>query len=408
MFVRVRSVERVILHCDCNNFFASVEASMNPELNNYAFVVCGDPEYRHGIILAKNETAKKFGVQTAEPIWQAQRKCPDLLLVKPHYDKYKEYSKKIFEIYCRYTDLVEPFGMDECWLDVTGSQTLFGSGEEIANELRELIKKEVGVTISVGVSYNKIFAKMGSDYKKPDAVTIITKENFKSLLYPLPAGELFTVGRKAAAKLKSVGISTIGDIAEMGEGILESLLGVQGKVIFQYANGYDYSKVNHFQYRDAYKSIGNGMTFKTDLKTWADVRTCVFFLSDKVSARLRKHDVACAGVQVGIRDTSLKTIMRSCTLDSPTDLAYDLAETALKLIEENVDIAENPIRALSITGIKLLDSFSVFNQASFFDIELHQKHEKEERLEQARDKIRKKYGLEKLKRCSLIENDFGI
>ncbi len=408
MFVGVRSVERVILHCDCNNFFASVEASMNPELNNYAFAVCGDPEYRHGIILAKNETAKKFGVQTAEPIWQAQRKCPNLLLVKPHYDKYKEYSKKIFEIYCRYTDLVEPFGMDECWLDVTGSQTLFGSGEKIANELRELIKREVGVTISVGVSYNKIFAKMGSDYKKPDAVTVITKENFKELLYPLPAGELFTVGRKAAAKLKSVGISTIGDIAEIGEGILESLLGVQGKVIFQYANGYDYSKVNHFQYRDAYKSIGNGMTFKTDLKTWADVRTCVFFLSDKVSARLRKHDVACAGLQVGIRDTSLKTIMRSCTLDSPTDLAYDLAETALKLIEENVDIAENPIRALSITGIKLLDSYSVFNQASFFDIEVHQKHEKEERLEQARDKIRKKYGLEKLKRCSLIENDFGI
>ena len=401
-------MERVILHCDCNNFFASVEASMTPELNNYAFAVCGDPEYRHGIILAKNEKAKKYGVQTAEPIWKAKSKCKNLVLVKPHYEKYREYSKKIFDIYCRYTDLVEPFGMDECWLDVTGSQNLFGSGEEIANELREVIKKEVGVTISVGVSFNKIFAKMGSDYKKPDAVTVITKENFKTLLYPLPAGELFTVGRKAAEKLKNVGINTIGDIAEIGEGILENLLGLQGNVVFQYANGYDYSKVNHFQYRDAYKSIGNGMTFKIDLKTWADVRTCVFFLSDKVSARLRKHDVACAGVQVGIRDTSMKTIMRSCSLDSPTDLAYDLAEAALKLIEENVEIEKNPIRALSITGIKLLDSYSVFNQASFFDIEVHQKHEKEERLEEARDKIRKKYGLEKLKRCSLIENDFGI
>ena len=401
-------VENVILHCDCNNFFASVEASMFPELNNYAFAVCGDPEYRHGIILAKNEKAKKYGVETAEPIWKAKAKCKNLVLVKPHYEKYREYSKKIFEIYCRYTDLVEPFGMDECWLDVTGSQNLFGSGETIANELREVIKREVGVTISVGVSFNKIFAKMGSDYKKPDAVTVITKENFKDLLYPLPAGELFTVGRKAATKLKNVGINTIGDIAEIGEGVLENLLGVQGKVIFQYANGYDYSKVNHFQYRDAYKSIGNGMTFKKDLKTWADVRTCVFFLSDKVSARLRKHDVACAGLQVGIRDTSLKTIMRSCSLESPTDLAYDLAETALKLIEENVDVEENPIRALSITGTKLLDSYSLFSQVSFFDIEEHQKHEKEERLELARDKIRKKYGLEKLKRCSLIENNFGI
>ena len=401
-------VEKVILHCDCNNFFASVEASMFPELNNYAFAVCGDPEYRHGIILAKNEKAKKYGVQTAEPIWKAKSKCKNLVLVKPHYEKYREYSKKIFEIYCRYTDLVEPFGMDECWLDVTGSQKLFGSGEKIANELREVIKREVGVTISVGVSFNKIFAKMGSDYKKPDAVTVITKDNFKALLYPLPAGELFTVGKKASDKLKNVGINTIGDIAEIGEGILENLLGVQGKVIFQYANGYDYSKVNHFQYRDAYKSIGNGMTFKTDLKTWADVRTCVFFLSDKVSARLRKHDVACAGLQVGIRDTSLKTIMRSCSLDSPTDLAYDLAEIALKLIEENVDVEEKPIRALSITGTKLLDSYSLFSQVSFFDIEEHQKHEKEERLELARDKIRKKYGLEKLKRCSLMENNFGI
>jgi DNA polymerase-4 len=298
--------------------------------------------------------------------------------------------------------------MDECWLDVTGSQKLFGSGEKIANELREVIKREIGVTISVGVSYNKIFAKMGSDYKKPDAVTLITKENFKELLYPLPANDLFTVGRKAAEKLKKVGINTIGDIAIIGEDVLENLLGLQGKVIFQYVNGYDYSKVNHFQYRDAYKSIGNGMTFKVDLKTWADVRTCVFFLSDKVSARLRKHDVACAGLQVGIRDTSLKTIMRSCSLESPTDLAYDLAETALKLIEENVDVAEKPIRALSITGTKLLDSYSVFNQVSFFDIDEHQKHEKEERLEEARDKIRKKYGLEKLKRCSLIDNDFGI
>lgn len=404
----VCKVERVILHCDCNNFFASVEADMKPELKNYAFAVCGDPEYRHGIILAKNEKAKKYGVETAEAIWQAQRKCPNLLLVKPHYNKYKEYSKKIFDIYCRYTDLVEPFGMDECWLDVTGSQNLFGSGEKIANELREVIKREVGVTISVGVSFNKIFAKMGSDYKKPDAVTVITKDNFKELLYPLPARELFTVGRKASEKLKGVGIFTIRDIAEIGEDVLENLLGVQGKVIFQYANGYDYSKVNHFEYRDAYKSIGNGTTFKTDLKTWADVRTCVYFLSDKVSARLRKHNVQCAGVQVGIRDTSMKTIMRSCSLDTPTDLAYDLGETAMKLIEGNVDLDKNPIRALSITGIKLLDSYSVFNQVSFFDIEENQKHEKEERLEIARDKIRKKYGLEKLKRCSLIENDFGI
>ncbi len=401
-------MERVILHCDCNNFFASVEAKMNPELNKYPFAVCGDPEFRHGIVLAKNEKAKKYGVATAEPIWKAKSKCKQLVTVKPHYDKYKEVSKQIFEIYCRYTDLVEPFGMDECWLDVTGSLKLFGSGEEIANQLRETIKKEIGVTISVGVSFNKIFAKMGSDYKKPDAVTLITKKNFKELLYPLPASELFTVGRKSAEKLSRYGINKIGDICDAGEETLETLLGSQGRAIFQYVNGYDYSKVNHFSYRDAYKTIGNGMTFKVDLKTEEEVKTCIYFIADKVSARLRKHSVQCAGIQVGIRFTDMSEIMRSNILSAPTDLAFDIGEASLKLVLENVDLSEKPIRALTITGTKLLDSFSTFSEVSLFEIQNHQKHEKEERLEEARDKIRKKYGIEKLKRCSVIENKFGL
>lgn len=193
-------MDRVILHCDCNCFFASVEAVLEPKLNDVAFAVCGDPEFRRGIVLAKNEKAKKYGVTTGEPIWQAKKKCPSLVTVAPHYEIYKKFSEKIFNIYCRYTDLVEPFGIDECWLDVSGSLRLFGSGKEIADELREVIKKEVGVTISAGVSYNKIFAKMGSDYKKPDATTEITPENFKELLYRLPAGDMFTVGKKNCRK----------------------------------------------------------------------------------------------------------------------------------------------------------------------------------------------------------------
>ena len=330
------------------------------------------------------------------------------MTVPSHYKEYQEFSKRIFDIYCRYTDLVEPFGIDECWLDVTGSTHLFGSGKEIADELREVIKKEVGVTISVGVSYNKIFAKMGSDYKKPDATTEITPENFKELLYPLPIGDLFMVGRKTAEKLRSIGIRTIGDAAEINEKQLYRLLGENGRMIWKYANGYDYSPVLHFDYRSAYKSIGNGATFKRDLMSFDDVRTCVFFLCDKVAARLRKHNYECSALQVGIKDTHFQTIQRSTQLSSPTDLSYDLRNTALSLIEANIDIEKEPIRSLTVTGTKLLNGEDVCEQISFLDLEYHIKREKEHRLECTKDNIRHKYGLGTLTRCSFIDNDFGF
>ena len=401
-------MERTILHCDCNSFFASVEGVLNPELKKYAYAVCGDPEYRHGIILAKNESAKKYGVKTGEAIWQAKSKCPKLVTVKPHYEMYKKYSEIIFNIYCRYTDLVEPFGIDECWLDVSGTTHLFGTGEEIADELRRVVKAETGLTISVGVSYNKIFAKMGSDYKKPDATTEITPENFKELLYSLPIGDLFMVGRKTAEKLRSIGIRTIGDAAETDEKILYRILGENGRMLWQYANGYDYSPVLRFDYREAYKSIGNGATFKRDLMNFGDVRTCVFFLCDKVAARLRKHNYECSALQVGIKDTHFQTIQRSSQLPSPTDLSYDLRNAALFLIEANVDIEKEPIRSLTVTGTKLLNGDEVCEQISFLDLDYHVKREKEHRLECTKDNIRHKYGLGTITRCSFIDNDFGF
>ncbi len=401
-------LDRVILHCDCNCFFASVEAVLNPELNNYAFAVCGDPQSRHGIILAKNEKAKKYGVKTGEAIWQAKAKCPGLVTVPSHHKIYKEFSEKIFNIYCRYTDLVEPFGIDECWLDVTGSVHLFGSGKEIADELRRVVKKEIGVTISVGVSYNKIFAKMGSDYKKPDATTEITADNFKNLLYSLPIGDLFMAGRKTAEKLRSIGIRTIGDVAQTDEKLLCRILGENGRILWQYANGYDYSSVLRFDYREAYKSIGNGATFKRDLMNSGDVRTCVFFLCDKVAARLRKHNYECSALQVGIKDTNFNIIQRSSQLPSPTDLSYDLRQAALTLIESNIDVDKEPIRSLTVTGTKLLNGEEVCEQISFLDLDYHMKREKEHRLECAKDNIRHKYGIEKLTRCSFIDNEFGF
>ena len=210
-----------------NGFYASVELLDRPDLMDKPMAVCGDPESRHGIILAKNEIAKKFGIVTAETIWQAKKKCPDLQLVAPHHDKYKEYSKKINQIYLEYTDMVEPFSIDESWLDVTASQVLFGSGREIADTIRERVKQELGLTLSVGVSYNKIFAKMGSEYKKPDATTEITRENYQILLWPLDIGEMFFVGHATADKLRQMGIHTIGDLACANPLMLEKLLGKQ-------------------------------------------------------------------------------------------------------------------------------------------------------------------------------------
>ena len=258
-------MERVILHCDMNSYYASVELLDRPDLDGKPVAVCGNPESRHGIILAKNELAKKSGVITAETIWQAKKKCPDLVLVPPHHDKYKEYSKRINKIYLDYTDMVEPFSIDESWLDVTASQRLFGSGKEIADTIRNRVKNELGLTLSAGVSYNKVFAKMGSDYKKPDATTVITRANFSDLLFSKPVNELFFVGFATAEKLKSINIHTIGDLARANPVALESLLGKQGKVLHKYANGIDDSPVSLFNQREKIKSVGNGMTFTHNL-----------------------------------------------------------------------------------------------------------------------------------------------
>ena len=251
-------MDRVILHCDMNSFFASVELLEHPELRSKPVAVCGDPDSRHGIILAKNEAAKKYGIKTAETIWQARKKCPGLVLLPPHMNKYKHYSQELNKIYQRYTDLVEPFSIDESWMDVTASLNLFGSGRQIADEIRQTVKKELGLTLSAGVSFNKIFAKMGSEYKKPDATTEITRENYKELLWPLDAGEMFFVGKASAQKLRNIGIKTIGDIAASSPDALSALLGKVGRSLWEHANGIDDSPVMHFAHREKIKSVGNG------------------------------------------------------------------------------------------------------------------------------------------------------
>ena len=242
-------MDRVILHSDLNNFYASVECMLHPELKERCIAVCGSKENRHGIVLAKNEKAKKFGVKTAETIWQAKAKCPSLEIVSPHFEEYRKYSRMVREIYGEYTDLIEPFGLDECWLDVTGSRMLFGDGVTIANEIRNRVREEIGLTVSVGVSFNKVFAKLGRDLKKPDAVTEISRDNFRSKIWHLPANSIIGVGGSTYSRLTELGIKTIGDIAQAPCDFFETRFGKHGVALWQYANGLDTSEVAHKDYR---------------------------------------------------------------------------------------------------------------------------------------------------------------
>ena len=396
---------RVILHCDMNGFFASVELLDYPELRDKPMAVCGDPESRHGIILAKNEIAKRYGIVTAETLWQARKKCPDLQTVPPHHKKYQHYSRLINEIYLQYTDMVEPFSVDESWLDVTASQKLFGNGKQIADKIRHQVKKELGLTLSAGVSFNKIFAKMGSDYKKPDATTVITQENYKNILWPLNIRDLFFVGKATADKLQGIGIHTIGQLAESDRHTVTALLGKQGNIIHDYANGLDQTPVSRFDEREDVKSIGNGSTFRRNLEGIQDIRTAVIALSDTVAVRLRQKKKKAFGVKVDIKDPSLKVISRQQQLDNPTNLAENIADTAVSIIEKSWNL-RHPIRMLTVTAINLCPEDQA-QQLSLFSSENIQ-NETGEKMERTMDDIRKKFGRNAITFGRIIKNDIGL
>lgn len=400
-----KDTDRVILHCDMNGFFASVELLDYPELRDKPMAVCGNPENRHGIILAKNEIAKAYGIVTAETLWQAKKKCPQLQTVPPHHKKYRHYSKLINDIYLRYTDMVEPFSVDESWLDVTASRNLFGSGKDIADTLRETVKKELGLTLSAGVSFNKIFAKMGSDYKKPDATTVITRENFREILWPLDIRAMFFVGKATADKLRACGIKTIGELALSDKKAMISLLGKHGGVIHDYANGLDMTPVLRFDEREKIKSVGNGTTFSRNLTDTADIRTAVTGLSNTVASRLRKYKMKAFGVKVDIKDPQLKVISRQTQLDNPTNLTEVIADTAMDIIKKSWRMRD-PIRMLTVTAINLCDENQA-QQLSLFTEE-NISTEKGEKAERAMDDIRRKFGDNAITFGSIIGNDIGL
>ncbi|MCI9352853.1 MAG: DNA polymerase IV [Lawsonibacter sp.] len=385
-------MDRVIFHCDLNSFYASVELLSHPELRHLPVAVCGDPASRHGIILAKNEPAKAFQVKTAETIWQAKKKCPGLVLLPAHHGLYRDFSRKVNSLYHEYTDLVEPFGIDESWLDVTGTLHLFGGdGPALADHLRDEVRSRFGLTISVGVSFNKVFAKLGSDYKKPDATTVITQENFRGMVWPLPVTDLLYVGRAAAQTFEKFGIRTIGDLASFDREQLFSLLGKSGAQLHDFASGEDRSPVAPAGQYTPPKSIGNGYTFPKNLQGREEIRAGIAQLADQTATRLRMHSMKCQGISLSIRDPNFRDISRQMRLDPPTDLARELVQAAMELADACWNMSY-PIRALTVTAIYLIPAEEAGAQMDLFSAGQEVKRRRLERLEGTIDAIRAKYG----------------
>lgn len=379
---------RTILHSDCNGFFASVECLYNPQYRDKPVVVCGDKDKRHGIILAKNEVAKKFNIKTGEPIWQAQQKCPELITASAHYDRYIRFSKLCREIYSDYTDNIEPFGLDEAWLDVTGSALVHGSGKDIAEEIRHRIKTELGITVSIGVSFNKIFAKLGSDYKKPDAVTVITTDNYKQLVWKLKASDLLYVGRATEKKLKQLGVFTIGDLATFPLELLRKNFGKWADILHNFSNGIDHSPVMKSDEVSAVKSVGNSTTTVRDLVSFEDVKIIFMVLCDSVCRRIREQGFRAKTVCISIRDTDLLTTTRQCKLERATNLTKDVLSACLELFKNNYTFNKN-IRSLGVCVSDFeLDSTS--QQPSLFTNEADIM--RLEQLDHALDVIKDRFG----------------
>ena len=392
-----------ILHCDANNFYASVEMVKDPSLRGKNLAVCGDPEKRHGIILAKSEGAKALGVRTGQTIREAKALCPDLILIKPDFPSYLKYSKALFEIYTSYTDRVESFGLDECWLDVSGSHTLFGPSERIAETIRRRVRDELGITISVGISFTKVFAKLGSDYKKPDAQTLISRENYQTLAWGLPVEDILMVGTGAKEFFRTVGIATIGDLANADEKLLSTRLGQMGVTLKQSANGIENNQVKLYYEKREPESIGNGSTAEKDLTTLKECTALITSLSERVATRMRRHHDLASGVHLSIKLNTLTTKGKQMRLAFPTSSATDLKNAAVTLLKALwTEGSSLPIRAITVTAIYLISEGEYIPSSFLSDQEATIKRGK---LEKSIDLIREKYGYDSIRRGTLLGGD---
>ncbi len=374
-------MEKQILHIDCNKFYASVECLLHPELKGKPVAVGGNEESRHGIILTKNEIASKYGLVVGEPLWKAKQKCRNLIIVPPNFPVYIEFSKKVRKILEDYTDLIEPFGLDESWIDVTGDW--FKNGREIGFEIKERIRKEIGITVSVGVSYNKVFAKLGSDYKKPNAMTVITKKNYQKIVWPLKCSDMIMVGLATTKKLNNYGIYTIGDIAKSDDKFIKSILGKNGILLRQYARGEDKTPVRHKDIERDIKSIGNATTTPRDLVNNNDVKIIFTVLAESVSRRMRNLGLKGTTLSIYVRDKKLGSFVRQCKLESATNVSGEIIKSAMALFVINYDW-KMPIRSL---GLSVTD-FD-FDYCSQFDFS--KTVEKREKLEKIASDVERYY-----------------
>lgn len=390
-------MERIIFHADLNHFYAAVECRKNPQLRDIPMAVGGDEQKRHGVVLAKNELARACGVKTGESLWHARRKCPDITIVPPHFDEYQKASKDARGIYGRYTDRVEPFGADECWLDMTGCVEDYSKAKIIADNLRKEMHDELGLTISVGVSFNKVFAKLASDYKKPDATTVFAPSNYREIVWKLPVNALLYVGRATENKLLNFGVHTIGDLAKCDRALLKSSLGKSGELLWIYANGLDTSPVK--VEREAAKSIGNSTTLPRDITDSKDVRVVLYALCEKVAGRLREQKLCCGTVSLSVRDNNFIDTEHQVQLESLTDTSQEMFDAVWKLYNSNYRRTV-PIRGLGVRAIRLERSGQ--EQMSLFSEDI--KKDKHKRIEQAKDKLLNKYGAGTVKRGVFLVN----
>lgn len=386
-------MERTILHVDCNKFYASVECLYRPEIRNKPVAVGGSTE-RHGIILTKNEIASKYDLHAGEPIWRAQQKCPDLVVVPPNYPLYLRFSKLARRIYEDYAEYIEPFGLDESWLDVTGCQM---SGEEIAEKIRQRVKEELGITVSVGVSFNKIFAKLGSDYKKPDAITVINRSNYKDIVWSLPVGDLLMVGRSTGQRLISYGINTIGDLANADVNFLNKILGKNGVILHDFANGDDYSRVKHKDEITDVKSVGNSTTTPRDLVNDDDIKTVFRVLSESVATRLREQGLKGRTVMIYVRDVNLNSFTRQRRLRMNTDISTEILDTAMDLFRANYNWC-NHVRSI---GVSVTDFDQDFAEQFDFNGSI-EKRDKLEIIEETVDTLKRRFGNYCIQRASQL------
>ncbi|MBP5210195.1 MAG: DNA polymerase IV [Clostridia bacterium] len=392
--------DRAILHSDLNAFYASAEIVMHPEWQGRPVAVCGSVEDRHGIVLAKSQQAKEAGVRTGMVVREARALCPDLIVAEPHYDRYMTFSRLVRKIYARYSDLIEPFGMDECWIDVTGSARRWGTPVEIAERIRREVRKETGLTVSVGVSFNKVFAKLASDLKKPDAVTVIARENMKETVWPLPVSSLLYAGPATVSRLERFGIRTVGELAAANEETLRGWMGANAMLLMRFARGEDLSRVMRDGESMPVKSVGHGITCNADLYTPDEVRRVLLELSQDVGMRLKEAGLLACGISVCVKDNRLECEQFMSSLPAPTRSRREIAEAAYALFCRRYEMVRG-VRAVTVTAIRPVREKSERQLDCFGD---YRKKDRLDRLESAVDNMTLRFGAAALRPADVLTN----